>query len=138
VAVGPDGTQWEHEWTDWPDYTLRAFDGSEWREWSADELGSEGYWWLYADVAPDGSLWAIEHQGWMPDPEDTSPDTEPWCRGLMRFDGERLQRFADGTCADSFDIGPNGAVWLLARTGPTNYPRWDLYFITPQSETATG
>jgi hypothetical protein len=57
----------------------------------------------------------------------------------MRFDGEQLSRVAEGTCADSFDVGPNGAVWLLARTGSPGFTiTWDLYLITPESEAIIG
>jgi hypothetical protein len=108
----------------------------EWREWSADELGAVGYWWNGVDVALDGSLWAIERQGWGDlDPEDMDPDeaNEPWCRGVIHFDGEQLDRFVGDACIDSFEIGPTGSVWTLAQTGPADDPTWDLYVITPEA-----
>lgn len=133
MAFGPDGTLWLHEWAEWPEYDLRAFDGSEWREWSQDEVGAKGYWWLFVDVAPDGDLWAIEPQGWMP----LEPGEDPECRGVVRFDGDRLDRFLADACADSFDLGPDGSVWMLARTGPATDPTWDPYVIPPEAVAAT-
>ena len=55
---------------------------------------------------------------------------------MVRFEGERLDCFLADACAPLVDVGPDGSVLALARTGPADDPKWDLCVITPEAVTA--
>lgn len=61
----------------------------------------------FMQVGPDGSLWLT--------PAVAEPGTgETTCDGLARFDGTTWTHVLRDTCVRSFDIGPDGAAFVLA------------------------
>jgi hypothetical protein len=165
LALGPSGTMWlrhteavldDSGAPDGVDVSIRSFDGSEWQQWSLDDLGLGVRADQFVDVgavdlvgigvAPDGSLWVVPGGEWSELVGDGVVQTEQAtdCQGLLRFDGERWQRYAQGTClynpftvGDHLHIGPDGSIWALASTDPANDHAFDLYVITPEAVAAT-
>jgi len=129
VDVGPDGTVWEHNGLVWPegsidDALLARLAGGAWEGWTSadlpeiqDGVGLDGQF----KVAPDGSLWFSMWRG--PDSVD--------CDGLVRFDGQALDRFLPGQCV-SMDIAADGSVWVVAGDDQAR----DLFVITPTAVAA--
>jgi hypothetical protein len=121
--VGPDGTLWMLWNYDRPHRSLARYDGSGWAIF--DEADGVRPWVADVRVAPDGSAWVSA----------TDPD-EGRCRGLGRFDGESWVSFLRDGCIDSYDIAPDGAVWVMAR-GLQGEGRPGAYVITPEAVAAS-
>jgi hypothetical protein len=158
LDVGRDGTIWQRGGEEDGVSDLTRFaDGERDYLTSADFLPDIGYG-LGLDgqfrVAPDGSLWS----SLWPTADGDPPEDDDWrtefpedhwvCDGLVRFDGDRLDRFLRGRCI-SMDIAPDGSVWVLAADkGVWGYDApywywalpddhtWDLYVITPEAVAA--
>ena len=123
LLASEDGDIVAEIWTETGSARSRWSDGA----WVTDESGTARR--LDDHVAPDGSLWETYDPDW-------DWEGEP-CLNVVRFDGVREDVFLADACADSITIGPDGAVWALARTGPDDDLRWDLYVITPEVAIAT-
>ncbi len=57
---------------------------------------------------------------------------DPECDGLVRFDGQTVDRFLPGRCI-SMDIAPDDSVWVLADEDEVG-----LYVITSKAVAASG
>lgn len=82
----------------------------------------------FMQAGPDGSAWLT--------PGDPGLGaTETACDGLARFDGETWTHYLRGTCVRSFDIGPDGAAFVLAsQPCPQGcaFDAVDLFVISPE------
>jgi hypothetical protein len=125
AGVADDGTLW---WTaprgsERPADLVR-FDGSSWQTFEIPEVARMGP--LGTTVAPDGTVWvgsgAYDVRG----------------SGLHHFDGTAWTRFLPQLTIFSLDIGPDGAVWFIAKADPgDNREDAGLYVITPEAVAAT-
>ena len=134
--IGPLDDDWVELFTT-DDGDLWAWTGAVLSRWDDGEWIRDGSGAAHpADdrVGPDGGRWQTYDPDW-----DCEWDweSEP-CPSVVRFDGVRGELFLADACADSIDIGPDGSVWALARTGPAKDPTWDLYVITPAAVAASG
>ena len=105
---------------------LARFDGTEWAEFDGDDGVPE----MQADpeyaaifAAPDGSVWV-------------KPSEDYRCDGIANFDGQTLTRYLAGLCVHDADIGPDGAMWLLAGK-PRSKGTVETYVIAPAYAAAT-
>jgi hypothetical protein len=139
--VAPDGTLWTTvgitvpSGGDQPHRTLTRYDGSGWTVFGeADGVRPWGCppacgWDAPApgvQAAPDGSAWVIA-SGPGEDPHD----------GVGRFDGESWTAYLSGLSIASYDIAPDGAVWVVTRELQDGGVYTDMYVITPEAVTAS-
>jgi hypothetical protein len=120
---------------------LIRFDGSEWSEWSEEELGFDistgmGVVWGPLEAASDGTVW-------IGSPISSSPDAtehrERICDGIRHFDGTSSAHYLSGLCVRELEVADDGSVWVLAGTGrPLIAEPGDLYVITPEALAVIG
>jgi hypothetical protein len=149
IAAGGDGTFWSIGGRG-PDYAtgdLLRFDGSDWIEWTWEDLGFEiegGYGIVRGplEVAPDGSVWIGSPVTIPPTPSDLDLDTA--CDGVRRFDGTTTEYFLTDLCVRELEVAADGSVWVLAGTGKPDIDYGadlalaDLYVITPEALAVIG
>ncbi len=144
--VAPDGTIWSLGAEG-----LARFAAGAWDEWAPDDLPDMSLGIALERggapvstfrAAPDGSMWASL---WQQGPGGDDPPAgglwgehwsealryDPACDGLVRFDGQSLDRFLPGRCV-TMDIAAEGSIWVVADADEGR----DLYVITPEAVAA--